>query len=171
WLHATLILSPGVPHIEVAVDLTGLAAGTYQGAVNIASPQAAGPVKVPVTLVVWSSAPAITVAPASLSFATQVRSTAPAQTVSIDTGGVPMNYNVAVSSDASSWLGLSGPAPAPFQQDVTPATISVFAYASTLAPGVYHGTLTVTAPPFSSNAATVSVTFTVTPGPPPLPVA
>jgi uncharacterized protein (TIGR03437 family) len=170
WLSAS-VRSPGDPNVLVSVDQAGLAPGTYHGTVTISSSLAVAPGSVPVTLVVWATPPPVTVSPATLSFAAVVGSAAPSQTINIATGDTPMYYNIGAStSDGGTWLSVSTAiAPLLFLEDPTPTTATVYANATTLAPGVYHGTLTITAPANSANSATVAVTLTVAPWPGPLP--
>lgn len=171
WLSASIRSSPGVPNVIVSANQAGLAPGTYHGTVTISSALAAAPGQVPVTLVVWAAPPPVTVSPTALSFATVVGSAAPGQTINIATGDTPMYYNIAASTtDGGTWLSAS---PATerllFLENPTPTTATVYASAATLSPGVYHGTLTITAPANSTNSATVAVTLTVAPWPGPLP--
>jgi uncharacterized protein (TIGR03437 family) len=56
------------------------------------------------------------------------------------------------------------------QEAPTPVAATVNANATNLAPGIYNGALTITAPANSTNSATVQVTLTVTPRPTPLPM-
>jgi uncharacterized protein (TIGR03437 family) len=173
WLSASIQSGPGVPGVIVAANQAGLSAGTYHGTVTIASILAAEPAVVPVTLVVWTAPPPVTVSPATLSFNAATRSASASQTIDVATGNIPMYWNVAaITSDGVPWLIASVPSVSPlFQEIPTPFAANVFADATTLAPGVYHGTLKITAPANSTNAATVAVTLTVTPGSAPLPIA
>ncbi|MDQ6739535.1 MAG: putative Ig domain-containing protein, partial [Actinomycetota bacterium] len=60
WLRATPSSNSTPFTVEVAVNTTGLSAGTYQGAVVVTSgTQSVAPVSVPVTLLVQQSAPVI----------------------------------------------------------------------------------------------------------------
>jgi uncharacterized protein (TIGR03437 family) len=169
WLSASVRTGPGVPSALVQANPAGLAAGTYRGTVTIDSATAAGPVDVPVRLTIWSGPPPkLTVNTTSLTFTAPSGSPAPKQTFSVTSGDTPLDFSVVpTTSDGGYWLqpgivGVDVVTPTVY----TPANVDVNASAVNLAPGKYTGTLTITAPPGSTNSATVNVTLDVTPAPP-----
>lgn len=110
-----------------------------------------------------STAPILSVNPATLSF-TGVQggaNPAPANVSITNTGGGSLTYNI--SSDAS-WL-TSAPA-----TGTAPQTVQVSANTSGLVANTYTGHLTVTASGAQGSPATVTVTLNVTNPPPPQPV-
>jgi uncharacterized protein (TIGR03437 family) len=173
WLSAVVRNGPGVPACVVSVDPTGLASGTYQGSITVTSAMASAPAQVPVTLTVWSGAPPpVTASPTSLSFAAVHGMPSISQNVSVSTGSLPLSFSVSTSTtDGASWLSaipaIPGQIPGLLAQ--TPGAVTTSANASSLAPGTYTGTVTITAPIGSSNYTAIPVTFIVTPAPPPLP--
>lgn len=173
WLSAAAGAGPGPQGITVSVDPTNLTAGTYHGVVTITSAAAASPGQVPVTLTVWNAPPPpVSANPSSLSFtAASGGSSLVSQTISVTSGSVPLSFSISVSTtDGANWLKVAPPTgPITSAPMFTPGTAAITAYPGGLAPGVYSGTLTIGAPPGSTNTATVAVTFTVTPAPPPLP--
>jgi uncharacterized protein (TIGR03437 family) len=87
----------------------------------------------------------------------------------VQSGDTPLELSfVASTSSDSNWLGAGIPGAYDFPNTpaYTPATVNVSASALNLAPGQYIGTLTMAAPPDSTNSVTVQVTFNVTPAPP-----
>jgi len=171
WLSATG--GQPVPQgLVVSVDPTGLAPGTYHGIVTISSTAAPAPAQLPVTLTVWSAPPPpLTVSPSSLTLTAISGGPAIIQTVNTATGNIPISFGTAGASttDGGDWLSLVAVPQLPPIPLITSGPATIAANPANLAPGVYHGTLTIAAPPGSSNTATVSVTLTVTGTPPVLP--
>ena len=170
WLSAS---AGQVPQgFTVSVDPTNLTAGTYHGIVTITSAAAAAPGQVPVTLTIWNAPPPpVTVNPPNLTFTAASGSSTVTQTINIASGTIPLSFGISVSTDdGSGWLGVGAvPGPILFPPMFTPGTAVITVSTAALAPGVYHGTVTVAAPPGSANVTSVAVTLTVTPMPPPLP--
>lgn len=158
WLSATPANSSTPGTIQVAVNSSGLAAGSYTGAVTL-TPSSGTPTTVPVTLTVGggSGTPSIQPSPASLTF-------------TIPTGGsnpAPQNLTLSASTNTNfttntttttggNWLQVS-----PFT-GTTPATLQVIVTAGSLAAGTYNGTITVT--PTGAGAAPTVVPVTLTIG-------
>jgi hypothetical protein len=142
--------SGGTTSATVQVNTAGLAAGSYSGTVTITASRSSGsPIAVPVTLTV--APPAMTVSPASLSFAYQIGTNPPApQTLTI--GGVASTF--AATASGGPWLSVS----------TGSASANVSVSTAGLAPGTYTGLVTVTAAGSSGNPLAVPVVFTVTPG-------
>jgi uncharacterized protein (TIGR03437 family) len=166
WLAANLIPAAVIHSLTVTVDPSGLATGIYQGTVSLTSAAATNPAIVAVTLYIWKDPPPpVTVTPSSLMFTMPSGGSAPFQTVRITTAGLPLPFsNPTSTADGHPWL-FAGALP----DILTPATVNV-GVNGTLAPGVYHGVVTVAAPAGSSNVASIPVTLTVTPAPPPVPL-
>ena len=157
WLSVTPTSgTTGSTALTVSVNTTGLTAQTYNGSVVITDSAASNsPVSVPVMLVVSAASP-LTANPTSLSFTYQSGGTAPAsQTVSLVSGTEAISFTAAATTTSGgSWLAIS-PTSGTTPQSIT---VSMQNY-STLAPGVYNGSITVT--PSVSNTVTIPVTLTV----------
>lgn len=157
WLTATPGAGTAPATLSIAADTTGLAAGTYNGAITITAASATNsPVSVPVTLTVTAPpVPTIAVAPASMSFSAQTGGANPAsQTLSVTNSGTgSLSFNIAGNQPWLSVSPLTGTAP---------ASITVTAQTGALAAGTYNGTITVTSASASNSPVSVPVTFTVT---------
>jgi uncharacterized protein (TIGR03437 family) len=132
--------TPGA--LSATTNVSGLAPGTYSGLITVSAPGATTQT-VAVTLTVASVSPQLTVTPASLSFdGSGVRS------VSVGSNGAVLNYT-AVST--APWLTVAPAAGA------TPATLTLTAAASGLAPGAYSASIVISAPGAASQTVAVSL--------------
>lgn len=142
--------------IQISVNPTGLAPGTYQGSIVLMSASAGNNgLTVPVTLTVQPAA-TLTPQPQQLNFNL---------TEGVDTGGAS---SIAVSSDSpvaftavpqtasgGSWLSvLSSGAQ-------TPATLTVSVQSAGLAPGTYLGSITLTSAQAANSPVVIPVTLTI----------
>jgi uncharacterized protein (TIGR03437 family) len=142
----------------VNATAANLTAGTYQGTVTITS-AANGSVQVSVTLRVWTPPPAGThliVTPAAVSVTAQAGQTGQSQTLTVDSDGGPIVF-MALGTNLvkAAFSTLDG-------QYQTPATVTVTADATFLAPGAYHHTLVFN---WTNGSVSVPVTFNVTASP------
>jgi uncharacterized protein (TIGR03437 family) len=158
WLTATPSTgtTPATLQVGINAAVAGiLPAGPYTGTLTIASPGAGGsPINIPVTLTVVAPQ-TLTVSPASLSFSYIVGLTAPqAQTFQISASGGAAPFSVTTPTSAT-WLQVSP------TSGNTPATVSVAVNTQGLAAGNYTAAITVNSP-YSTTAASVTVTFAVT---------
>jgi len=134
--------------LTVSANPSGLAAGTYNGTISIAS--GGRTQTVPVAFTITSSTRTLTVSPTSLSFAAAAGGSSPsAQSVSVSASP---NASFTASRGTSTWLTVSP------TSGTTPANLSVSANVSGLAAGTYTGAITVTG---NSLSRTVAVTFNV----------
>jgi uncharacterized protein (TIGR03437 family) len=146
----------GSATFSIAVDPTGLPAGTYTGKVTINSQGSPAALDVPITLVV-STLPLLNVPSASLNFTYQVGSALPAgQPVTVTaTSGTPA-FQITSASTPGGWLKISsaaGTVPTPFSVSVDPTG---------LGKGTYTGTVTVTGIGTGNGAQQIPVTLSVT---------
>ena len=152
--------------LPVGVNPGGLAAGAYNGSIQINSTGAAAQLNVPVTLNV--STVALLNLPTSLSFTSVVSSQpgqqGPSQTITVTSTGESVNYTVTASTSTpagSNWLVVGSPnGPASV---TTPSSFIVAANPTGLQAGVYQGSLLV----HLSNGnpdVTIPVTYSVTAG-------
>lgn len=153
WLTSTT--SGTTPaSLQVNVNQTGLAVGTYTGHLTINAPAAMNPVTtVTVTLTVSSSA--LVATPTTLNFVGSTTTNAPTQNLLITTNaGGAVNWT---SSSYGTWLTPSTTSGA------TPATIQVGANSAGLPAGSYTDTLTLS--PSGSGVAFVAVPASLRVGP------
>jgi len=143
--------------LTVSVNTAGLAANTYNGSITIASPTASNsPQVVNVSLTV-SSAPVLILSLSALNFTFQTGGAAPpTQSVSLGSSGEALTFSVAATNSGGAWLSATP------SSGTTPATLTVSVSPAGLTPGVYNGTITVTASGASNGPQSVSVTLNVT---------
>lgn len=153
--------APGI--ILATVDATSLTAGTYQGTITITAPLAAVPVQtVAVQLTVTDPVPPrLSVNAAALNFDAPPGNP-PAQTLRIaNAGSGAISWTLQASTqNGGAWLTAtpaSGSASA-----ATPASVQVGVNPGTLLPGMYSGSLLISAPAVSQSQA-VAVTLLVSP--------
>jgi hypothetical protein len=160
WLMATGSGStPG--SVNLSVNPSGLAAGTYTGSVSVTGTGASNsPVSLPVTLNVAAATtnPTINVTPSSLSFSYALGGTSPgSKTLSLASStGSPLRYTAAASG--GSWLSLGT------TSGSTPGRVSVSVNPTGMAAGSHNGSISVTTGGAANSPQSVPVTLTVTSG-------
>jgi hypothetical protein len=165
WLSATPTNGTGSGSIAVSVKPTGLAAGTYNGSIVIASTGATGsPLTIPVTLNVSSGTQSsFTVAPSELQFTAPTGggddgatagSTAQKLSVTSTTPGVAYTATAGTTTGGN-WLILGS------MSGTTPGSLTVAVHTSGLAAGTYRGTVAVTPANSSLTPRKVPVTLIV----------
>lgn len=153
WLSVAPSAGTTPSELTISVNPTGLAAGTYTGAITVTS-AFANTVSIPVTLAV-ATQPLLSVLPGTLTFGYELGGSAPtAQTLSVSvTGSSPLNYTV--SQSGGSWLKVS---PA---SGVTPSSLNVAINPAGLAVNTYSATITITAAGASNSPVNVPVVLQV----------
>jgi uncharacterized protein (TIGR03437 family) len=163
-------LSPGSGtgdgSVTVQVNSVSLPVGSYTGTINFFGPGALNaPLPMNLTLTVNPGQPVMALTSASLAFVAARNANPSPQTVQVNnTGTGSLGWTAAANTQAGgSWLSVS---PA---TGVAPSTLTLTVNSSTLSPGVYQGSVTVS-PLSSANAANgpqvLQVTLTVgTPSP------
>ena len=148
WLSVAPLSGTGAGSVSVTANVTGLAPGTYNGAVTITATGATGsPATIPVTLNI-AQPPVLAVAPSSLTF-----TGAGSQSFSIsNTGGGTLNWTAAANQ---AWLSVSP------LSGTGAGSVSVTANVTGLAPGTYNGTVTITATGATGSPATIPVTLNI----------
>jgi uncharacterized protein (TIGR03437 family) len=144
-------ITPG--NIEVAVDPTGLNAGTYAGAIVISSPGIFGSVTVPITLVVTGS-PALSVSPSTMVFDSTAGGAPQTRTANITSS--PSTGYVASVALGGAWLSVT---PATGN---TPQTLTVTVNPAGLGPGTHRGSIIFSSPGSNSGGQLLGVTLNVT---------
>jgi uncharacterized protein (TIGR03437 family) len=164
-----LLVSPGGGNtqtantLSVSVNPAGLAAGTYNGSIQLQS--AAGNATVSVTLNV-SANPTLQVSPAGpLSFFYQTGgSLPPTQLVNLTSTGSSLAFNVGITTQScgSGWLVVS-----PFSgaTGASGATLSVSINPAGLVPANCQGTITIQAPGAANPTTTITVNLLVSNNP------
>jgi len=162
WLSATPASgSTTSGSVSVAVNPSGLAAGTYTGTIQVASSGATGsPVTTSVTLVVSSATvvtPTLSASPSTMSFAYTIGGTSPAsQPILVSATPSAVSFTgAAATTSGGSWLSAT---PA---SGTTPGTVNVSVSPSSLAAGTYTGTVKVTSSGATGSPVTTSVTLVV----------
>ena len=154
--------------VEVSMDISGLLAGSYDAQVTVASASAANsPLVVPVVLEISEPPSRLVVSPTQLTFScVEGGSAPPSQEVRVrNGGGGEMDWQI--QSNAA-WLSASpGSGSSGGEEDSVQVAVSV----SGLSPGVYSGTLTVSAAEAKDSPQVVLVKFTVEAKPPVLSVS
>jgi uncharacterized protein (TIGR03437 family) len=162
-----LAVSPGVGNAFVTANPSSLLAGTYQGSISVTQAGEVLPASVTVTLTIYSGAPPpISANPATLSMSAAHGASSVTQSISVSTANLPLTLGVATSTvDGSSWLKASSNNSYSFSP-MTPGTVTVTADATNLPPGVYSGTVTLSAPAGGSNTLSIPVSLNVGPAAP-----
>ena len=162
WLSVSPASGTNAGTITVTPSITGLAAGTYTTDVIVAAAGATGsPKTIPVTLTVDPpTPPALSVSPASLSFAATAGGSSPAaKTLAVsNTGGGSMDWT---ASESASWLSLSP------TSGTNAGTVTVTPSITGLAAGTYTEDITLAAAGATGSPKTVTVTLTLDPPTPP----
>jgi len=159
WLSISQTSGTTPATLGVFVNASGLGVGTHTGTITL-TPQTSGAATqtVNVTLTV-SNNPLVSVSPDMLAFSFSPGGpTFSQQTLAATSTSDALDLSVtwAETTGPSGWLAVT-----PLSAK-TPANLTVFANAANLAPGVYNGTITVSAS--GANSQTVPVTVNVTTG-------
>jgi Malectin domain/Viral BACON domain len=159
WLTVSPLSGSGNASLSIGVNLSGVAAGNYAGAVTVTASGATGsPQTITVSLSVAapSTTPGVSVSPGSLSFSAITGGSSPAaQNLSIsNSGGGTLNW---AASKTQAWLVLGA------TSGTGAASLSVQAVTGSLAPGTYTDTVTISAADATPASQAVGVTFTLSP--------
>jgi uncharacterized protein (TIGR03437 family) len=166
WLTVAASGSQTPVSLSIGVNPGSLAAGTYSGQINVAPKAGAAGSAIPVTLTVAApQSPTIQLLPDTVTLAA-AQGGLPIQTglAVSNVGGGTLNYTAQITAQSgSAWLSLQSTAGSAVAG--TPQTIPFTATPGSLTPGVYNGTITVTA---GSQSASSAIIFTVGQAAPPL---
>lgn len=161
WLRAASAGGATPGPVAVTIDPTDLQPGTHTGFVNFIAPGAANsPLRVPVTLTVTAGAH-LRPAPSAVTFDYQVGGALPAaQIISLSGGGSVINYTVAATTKiGGAWLA-AGP-----WSGTTDGNLTAAVNPANLAPGLYEGTITITAQGAVNSPISIAVALNVTRNP------
>ena len=154
-------------HPLVSVNVTGLAPGTYTGAVVFSS--SVGTQTLPVTLTIEQAAtPIMLTTPTAMAFNAVVgQSSSDKQTITItNTGGGTLTWNATAATDVGgSWLAIT-PATGTLSAHQSASVTVSATLLSSLTPNLYNGTITITGldsegNPASGSPQQIPVTFRV----------
>jgi hypothetical protein len=164
WLSAAVSGTSAPFEVTVTATPGGLAPGTYQATVFVASTGAASsPAAIPVTFTVSPPPPVIAVSPTSLSFVATQGGASPAPrslaVTSASPGSLARPSATVTYATGADWLLTSvGGTSAPFTVTVAPATGS-------LAAGTYTATISIASAGATNDPVEVPVALAVTPTP------
>jgi hypothetical protein len=162
WLTVTPASGTTPGSLSVAINPSGLAAGSYTGTITVTAASASNsPQTVKVTLTVTtgtSGNPSLNVSPGTLSFTYAQGTTASgSQNLTVTSSGSALTIAAsATTTTGGNWLSVT---PA---SGSTPATLRVSANPSGLAAGTYNGSISVTSSGAGNSPQTVPVTLTIT---------
>jgi len=164
WLSVSSNGGATTASVEVYVNPTSMASGSYAGAIVVNAPSAATPSQTfNVTMEISDPPPVLSASPASLTFAYITGAAAPpAQPVVITSSDGAASTTISVTGGA--WL--SATPTSILAIEGIPGTESVGVNPATLAPATYSGTVKFTPSTAGSTPITVSVTLTVSAGVP-----
>jgi len=151
WLMVTPVSGAAPAILKIAVDVTGLAAGVYDGQLQIS----AALVKVRLTVY---DAPKLILLPTSLSFFYQSgQAILEPQLVYVTASGKPVQVTALVSG--GQWLEVKPTSAG------TPVNFELSVHPELLAAGTYHATVTLSSPEAPSQAVMVLLTVVTAPIP------
>ena len=159
WLSCTPAsgtATTGSNLITINYTTIGLAAGTYTATITVTDPAASPTTKTIAVSLTVTPQPVIAVTPTTITKSGITGTSGPQATFAINNiGGGAMNYTL---STGQSWLTLS-----PATGTVVGETDTIYANfnATSLAPGTYNGSITVTSAEANNSPFTIPVTFTV----------
>ncbi len=146
--------------VDVTANAAGLGIGTYIGVVKVSAPTLGNGVQsVPVTLTITTPG-ALSVGSRSLTFNAAAGSDPPAQALSISNSGpvgTTVNWTAIVSAVGDgNWLSVTP------SSGTNNGSAQVVVHASSLTPGQYTGTITISSPGAQNSPINVLVTLNVT---------
>ncbi|MBI4465611.1 MAG: hypothetical protein HY647_12980 [Acidobacteria bacterium] len=142
WLSLSANSGTAPTTVAVLINSANLAAGTYQGTLQISSPEALNSPQIAnVELIVGT--PAISLSPNSLLFVTSAGSNPASQTFQVNNAGTGfLNWSASViTQSGGNWLSISPTA------GVSPSTITATVDSATLPAGSYTATIIIVSAP------------------------
>ncbi len=149
WLSVTPASGTGAATLTVAANTAGLSLGSYSGTVRVTATGATNtPQSVDVTLTVTPSVtPTITLSPGSLQFLASAGASPAPQTFQIqNTGTGILDWTAAAATQSGgNWLAVNP------TSGTAPSMVSVMVTSTSLAAGVYTGSIIISAPAGSNT--------------------
>ena len=160
WLSVSPPSGTGTGTITVSTNIAGLAAGTYNGTIQVVSTGATNTPQTISVILTVTSPPVIAPTSTALSFISALGANPPTQTLTINnSGGGTLGVTVTTTtSSGGNWLTATP------GTGTAPLSLTVSAAASTLAAGNYQGTITITGTTASAalnSPVSVNVTLAV----------
>jgi uncharacterized protein (TIGR03437 family) len=142
--------------IQISINPTGLAVGTYQGSVILMSATAGNdPLTVPVTLTVLAGA-TLSVQPQQLTFSlTEGVDTGASGSIAVSSSPAVSFTPSAQTTSGGNWLSVVS------SGAQTPATLTVSVQSTGLSPGTYQGSITLTSAQATNSPVVIPVTLTI----------
>jgi uncharacterized protein (TIGR03437 family) len=163
WLRVTPAGGATPARLSVSVDPSGLAAGTYAGAIAITSPDASqASQSLPVTFVIQPARPdRLTASPEGVAFSVTQSSGVQSRRLTLSNSSVnPAGFRATASTaSGGDWLGVTPPAGTVAAAGTDIVTIAVSP--AGLAAGTYSGTVTIADTATGGGVRTVPVTLNV----------
>lgn len=163
WLSVTPLSGTAPSALTVAVNSTGLAAGTHQGVVTVTAAGAVGsPQTINVSLTLSAAnQPVLALSPRLMQFTTPSNTSPLPQTLQVqNTGSSAINFTIQTSTvSGGNWLSVtpaSGTATAS-----APGSVLVQVNSTSLSPGNYSGTINVSSPNASNSPQALTVILAV----------
>ena len=163
WLSVFPTVGQAPAVLQVSVDATSLAPGSYSGSIDISAPGATpSSASIPVSLTVGTQqAASLLVRPGQLSFRLPAGGNAPQQTLSIsNSGGGTLRWSAQAATVSGNWLSVSATSGQATANQ--PATLQISVNSSGLAVGSYAGSIGIQSPD-TNQTATVPVDLSVQP--------
>ena len=159
WLTVTPASGAGDGSPTVAVNITGLTAGTYRDTITVSDPAATNnPQKVPVVLNLAAPPPTIVLNPTSFSYTVTEGDPLASDQLSVtNSGGGTLNWT---ASDVAGWLTLSP------TSGSGNAIITMSFNIASLPAGTYYDTITVSDPAATNNPQKSTVMLVIEEPPP-----
>lgn len=158
WLNLNNWIGVGTAPvvIQISVNPSGLAPGTYSTSVRFYTLSDNGGVTVPITLVLTAPPPVLRTSTSQLQFQYIAGGAAPSvQSINVDSSGIPLSASI---SSSVSWLSTST------LTGTTPFNVDVRVNPTGLAIGAYKGQVVITTTLFNSpSTQTVNVSLSVVP--------
>ena len=162
---ASTLSGTGAQTIWIQIANTGLAAGPYSGAVNIAAPGAAPSSQTVNVSLTLTPTPGLSVSSSSLTYSGQAGASNPAaQSVNItNSGGGTLNWTATATQPWMTLATTANGAGASTLSGTGAQTIWIQIVNTGLAAGPYSGAVNITAPGAAPSSQTVNVSLTISP--------
>ncbi len=171
WLSASVATvnagAFGTSRVQIQANPAGLGPGTYSGIITVASVSPQQSVTVPVTMIVTAVSQTILIPQNGMTFfAVKGGGLPPPQTFNIlNTGQGQMSWNTSVSTaSGGNWLAaFPNDGVSDASSPSVPPQVRVNVFPGTLGPGIYYGSVKVTAGGANNSPQSVSVVLNLLP--------
>jgi uncharacterized protein (TIGR03437 family) len=167
WLSVSPAGAMTPATVTISANSNGqLSPGTYSGTVTIQMPKAQNsPLAIPVTLFIGTTPNTFTVAPAALTFTGTTGGTnPPTQTVQVTGSAATSSITVSAATTATTACGGNWLSVSPLSGS-SPLTLTVTASMAGVSAGTCAGTITISAPGFTTATVNVTLNSVSTPAP------